>query len=335
MDIWKKLGIEPTKDKTAIKQAYVRLAHQISPEDDQEEYSQLHDAYRAALDYASERSVYINETLKETQISADDSLDFSAIQSSNLEAPFDMIPVMDQIVIFKKYNQIESYSDVLNHQKEELLGIVRILLDLYVKLNADNHDYESWEVFFEEPIVVLLMENEEFRNMAVHRFQGDDENRIIIASFFDLFDQRKADNEAFRKVEKEKERIVGKKKETLTLFAVAFGLSALIGMMITDAMNCSPAFVISLGCFWGAGCLYCVFAISAISKGDKRELNVGLVFVFAINILSWFLFFIDVFGESRFPYGSLILSVVFTVADVLIMIYHCRNKPRKQRPLRA
>lgn len=52
MDIWKILEIEPTKDKKSIKKAYrVRLPF-VNPEDDQEAFMELREAYEAALEYA-------------------------------------------------------------------------------------------------------------------------------------------------------------------------------------------------------------------------------------------------------------------------------------------
>ena len=53
---WKILGIDRTKDKLAIKKAYVKLAHTKSPEDDPEGFRKIHAAYKQALDYASGRA---------------------------------------------------------------------------------------------------------------------------------------------------------------------------------------------------------------------------------------------------------------------------------------
>ena len=50
---WQILGIAPTKDKLAIKRAFAKLAHTISPEDDPDGYRRIHDAYKEAMAYAS------------------------------------------------------------------------------------------------------------------------------------------------------------------------------------------------------------------------------------------------------------------------------------------
>ena len=50
---WDILGIERTKDKLAIKKAYAKLAHSISPEDDPDGFRRIHTAYKQAMDYAS------------------------------------------------------------------------------------------------------------------------------------------------------------------------------------------------------------------------------------------------------------------------------------------
>lgn len=325
---WKILGIEPTKDRTVIKQAYAKLAHQISPEDDPEGYSQLHDAYHEALDYASGNKAGIVESSGESQRFSNDEFDFSAIQTSGLGEPFDMIPVTEQIVLFKKYYRIESYLDVLNHGEEGLIRIVRVLLDFYVKLNSNKHDPEAWTDFFEEPSVVMLMENEEFRHMAIHRFE-DDEKRKIIASFFDSYDKQINDTEEYRKLEREKNKTIEKKSKILTGLAITFGLLALIGVMLADGMNLSPPFVVALGCFLVSASLYCVFANCFLGKGKTSDFNAGFVFINAINVLCWLLFVMDLFEADSFPYGSLIVAVIFTVADVSVRIYHVRHKPSK------
>ena len=52
MNIWEILGIEPTKDKKAIKRAYAAQTKVVHPEEKPEEFKQLHEAYQAALRYA-------------------------------------------------------------------------------------------------------------------------------------------------------------------------------------------------------------------------------------------------------------------------------------------
>lgn len=52
MSIWKRLGIEPTTDKRAIRKAYAAKTREIHPEEKPEEFKRLHEAYQAALGYA-------------------------------------------------------------------------------------------------------------------------------------------------------------------------------------------------------------------------------------------------------------------------------------------
>ncbi|MDR1069510.1 MAG: tetratricopeptide repeat protein [Gracilibacteraceae bacterium] len=54
MDIWKILGIERTKDEDAVKQAYRRRLPSHNPEDDQEGFLRLREAYEQALTYCRE-----------------------------------------------------------------------------------------------------------------------------------------------------------------------------------------------------------------------------------------------------------------------------------------
>lgn len=51
MNIWNVLGITATEDKNEIKKAYRNKLRQINPEDEQEKFMQLRDAYEQALNY--------------------------------------------------------------------------------------------------------------------------------------------------------------------------------------------------------------------------------------------------------------------------------------------
>ena len=50
--IWNILGLEPTREKSAIKRAYAKKTQSCHPEDDPEGFMRLRDAYQAAMDYA-------------------------------------------------------------------------------------------------------------------------------------------------------------------------------------------------------------------------------------------------------------------------------------------
>lgn len=56
-NIWMILGLEPTQDIAAIRQAYARKAKDCHPEEDQEGFLRLRQAYQAALDYAKGNSM--------------------------------------------------------------------------------------------------------------------------------------------------------------------------------------------------------------------------------------------------------------------------------------
>ena len=70
---WQILGIQPTKDKLAIKKAYAKLAHSISPEDDPEGFRRIHTAYKQAMDYASGRGMPIVIRIKNSGSTQDSS----------------------------------------------------------------------------------------------------------------------------------------------------------------------------------------------------------------------------------------------------------------------
>lgn len=62
VNIWKTLGIEPTRDIVAIKRAYTSLAHKINPEDEPEKFRELHEAYRTALEFAKSNGIFIHRS---------------------------------------------------------------------------------------------------------------------------------------------------------------------------------------------------------------------------------------------------------------------------------
>ena len=50
---FKVLGIEPTSDKKQIKKAYAKLAARYHPEEYPEKWQEIHEAYEAAIQFAS------------------------------------------------------------------------------------------------------------------------------------------------------------------------------------------------------------------------------------------------------------------------------------------
>lgn len=52
MNIWRVLGLEPTRDVAAIRRAYAKAARQYHPEEQPEEFQRVHTAYEQALAYA-------------------------------------------------------------------------------------------------------------------------------------------------------------------------------------------------------------------------------------------------------------------------------------------
>ena len=63
--IWKILGIEPTKDKKAITQAYREQLMHTNPEEKPEEFKQLRNAYEEALKYADNQGLRTEKTAVE------------------------------------------------------------------------------------------------------------------------------------------------------------------------------------------------------------------------------------------------------------------------------
>ncbi|SPW23140.1 Uncharacterised protein [Cronobacter sakazakii] len=51
MDAWTLLGLEPTKDKGALRRAWAKIVKQHRPDQDPQKYQQLREAYEAAQRY--------------------------------------------------------------------------------------------------------------------------------------------------------------------------------------------------------------------------------------------------------------------------------------------
>ena len=74
MDIWKILGIEPTKDRKAITRAYREKLMNTNPEDKPDEFKRLRNAYEEALKYAEDQGLRTEKTAVELWVDKLDDL---------------------------------------------------------------------------------------------------------------------------------------------------------------------------------------------------------------------------------------------------------------------
>ena len=95
------LGIEPTKDKTAIKRAFSKLARKTNPEDDPDGYAKLHEAYRTALDYASGKVIPVVQ-FENSEKSPESQYDFSSVRPDNPALDLDAGMIMIEIEKLKR-----------------------------------------------------------------------------------------------------------------------------------------------------------------------------------------------------------------------------------------
>ena len=175
MWFWEILGIEPTDDKTAIKRAYTKLAHNTNPEDDPEGYAKLHDAYRAALDYASGKYIFI-ENIED--LGADEepagtgkpAFDFSSVRDPNDPFTFNVPEIKNAIKNYRDANHIGSFAELFDLEKQELLNISAFLFKLYSALAVKTDDPGIWNDFFDEPIISYAINDENFRGFLTDSF---------------------------------------------------------------------------------------------------------------------------------------------------------------------
>lgn len=128
-DFWKVLGINPTTDITAIKQAYAALAKKYHPEEFPEEFLNLRGAYESAMDYAAAatESFFILPDDEDTE-------------ESSQEQGFEEEVRSPEEPIFWDLSKLSDKNDV------DCTAALSQFLDLYKSKN--NKDANKWYTYF-------------------------------------------------------------------------------------------------------------------------------------------------------------------------------------------
>lgn len=147
---WSVLGIEPTNDVQAIKRAYTSLAHGVNPEDNPEKFREIHDAYKAAVDFAKSGILSVDDS---DPTENKDRYDYNQLSNGSNPKETAVDNLIDEIVFFKETNNLTSFQDLSNTPHNVKLELAITLLELYGELAQATDDASVWYTFFDEPLV--------------------------------------------------------------------------------------------------------------------------------------------------------------------------------------
>ena len=325
MWFWKVLGIEPTKDKTEIKRAFTKLAHGTNPEDDPEAYSILHEAYRAALDHASGKTVIARSVPAAGEKT--EGFDFTPVNDDARPLTMDINDLTKAIYDFKKAVGIYSYSDLFNRPKKDLKDASVVLFRDYSALAVKTDDISIWDKFFSEPVISVLMDDNDFRCSLTDGFPEGDPNRKAIEGHIHAFEQNMVEN-----LEKEKQKIEDENSTdkrsgiwiicatcSAVLFIVLFLLFGLTGLTESQLSVMG-----SITAAFGFASLSRNFSIRKKHQDNKnltiyiRAMNaLSLIF----SVISWVFLFIEGFHFTEFwNLAAFLYCLVFTIAEAAVFI---------------
>lgn len=350
MWFWEVLGIEPTKDKTAIKRAYTKLARKTNPEDDPEGYSRLHDAYRAALDYATGRVVEVVEPVVSDgvydvvpdSVSAGtkrSEFDFTSVNDTDQAATLDPTELRNYIHEFKVATKTFSYEEIFNRPPKELHDLAVRLFGMYSTLAVKADDPGVWDDFFSEPLINTVMNDTEFRYHMETFFPEGNINRFVITGFIDNYEQSVESHIQEEVRKKETEETLKKKEHARDWRALAFGCSA-IGLILIFADLYYALYVYQL---LSIGCTFIAFGLCCGARYFDKYLKITGTLTKMERSLSMFLklgtVLFMVFGWAAiFEYGSLadiygktalVISCLTTIAVILLWtVFRPRLKKR-------
>lgn len=325
MWFWKTLGIEPTKDKTEIKRAFTKLAHETNPEDDPEAYSKLHEAYRAALNYASGKTVITKSDPDAGD--TDNGFDFTPVNDDVRPLVMDINDLTNAIYNFKKTIGIYSYSDLFNKPEKDLKDAAVVLFRYYSALAVKNDDISIWDKFFSEPVISVLMEDSDFRYSLIDGFPEGDPNRKAIEGHIHAFEQNTVENREKEKQKKKDEKDKEQKSGIWIICATGCAVLFIVLLLLfglTGLTESQLSIMGSITASFGFASLSRSFSIRKKHQ-DSKNLT---IFIRAMNalcliftVISWVFLFIEGFHFTEFwNLAAFLYCLIFTIAEAAVFI---------------
>lgn len=319
---WDVLGIEPTNDKTVIKQAFSKLARENNPEEHPEEYAKLHEAYKAALDYASDKQTGLSNVAPASNQN-DPEFDFSSVDTDDRLSDIDVTMLENAIHEYKKAFGLYSYEFLFNRPKDVLRNFAVSLFNLYTDLSTKTGDVSVWNRFFAEPLICLLMDDESFRKMLTDKFIDDDTNRTAVSEFIDNYERDVIQERNTHNAAMEAKRLALHKKSLNWLYIAA---GVVIGAVIFCVTGYYTGFsilnLITVGLITTSFALCCVSYYDEYhdwyENTDKNSLFKVLCILF--GILSWMFVLSDNHPESAYWFTTLLIVFILSVIIILMII---------------
>lgn len=339
---WNILGIEPTKDKTVIKRSFSKLAHEKNPEDDPEGYAKLHDAYKEALNYASEKIVVVSEngnTVKENQ----SAYDFSSVNDDDRPLLMTIAGLTEEIRRFKIKNNVYTYENLFQKPVSELHEITISLFKLYAALAFKTDNMNVWTAFFNEPLITIVLEEPDLRSFLIDYFPEGDVNRATIAGFISSYEDnltQKIEKEKLEKERKKEEEQALQKKQGIWIYlAVASSILFIVLITMPSDINLPESQIITIGCMilsFGLGCLSRHLKIYAKREKSRKKIILSRILIVAVIIsisIGWISFFSENTSDGIYTYVSLACCLMFTAISIITVLLDSNPIERIKRAL--
>lgn len=332
------LGIEPTKDKTAIKRAFSKLARKTNPEDDPDGYAKLHEAYRTALDYASGKVIPVVQ-FENSEKSPESQYDFSSVRPDNPASDLDAGMIMIEIEKLKNESKTNSFEDLFKRSDLELCETAVELFKLYSALAAKEEDLFVWESFFEEPLIKIIIKDMKFRAYILDSFPEGDINRLIIEHHVDKYEQEVYDSRMRRERRQIEIESESGSHETWAIIAMAFIFTSIAIILLLGSFTDIILYILTITLSLLDAGAYCITRYLDVSKNlknkgkekDLRYLCGGLTITVSLNVASWVILTIEPFRPSVASLIALVLCIACSIGIIFALTPYIRNYYRNRK----
>ena len=329
---WDILGIEPTKDKTVIKQAFSKLAHETNPEDDPDGYAKLHDAYKAALKYASGKIIVISgqtpfNTSKRSQF------DFTSVKDDTSSYVMNVEEIENEIRNLKLNNNVNSYEELFARPVSELYGVTVNLFKLYAALAIKTDNMMVWNRFFNEPLITIVVEDADMRSFMADYFPEGDVNRTTIKGFADNYENVRAEKIVHQRQAESKEKDLRRRAGKWTCLSIIFTLLAIILVVIAYALHFPNPVPLALGCMPMTFVLSCLSRLTKVyeeesnNKGQFRLSMLLKALVLIFGVIAWTTVLPVYYEAIDFRYYIMLVYIIaFTAADIVLLVTESKHR---------
>lgn len=192
---WTLLGIEPTKDVEAIKNAYTSVVHGIDPKSDPQKFRALRKAYNEAIvfsrsdqpvpqpgeadDAGDKEPGQAAKPVKDGVVDINMMIDDSVIVNAEADR------IMNAIAAFREKNNLTESKNLINMPYNTKGALVKKLFGMYKELAEKTNDTSVWNVFFGEPLAKEFDELNPFREWMLYQFKTDSPHREKIAQILE------------------------------------------------------------------------------------------------------------------------------------------------------